>query len=1451
MRNKVITLMFSIIFMFVLMPVVNAETRQNTFTNDDCITDTGWQSSAKTKYRFDNSVGMYELQGDSYSSSKNQAVYYTVSNDGTILYAYVPNYNSAIGNSNTKETIYQAGIISNYSCENTLKVSKNVVGSTAPLITKKDETPLFKKVGAANTASVASIMIIALGIALLGGAIYFYLQRTGKLPKKKDPTDDQFKFEGFGMFILTLGMFLIPFAVSAVDINSPDFKSVDGSKYEANSITAAWDSKNSGSSYYIETFISAKNQYNRFANSVNEYTYRNLESGKTYNLKMRVCSSKGVCSGWSKIYSVTPKNSVVKTTDQAAAWDSNYKTTLKVGEKQQLEIPEQCKSGGCTYETSNSDIVTVDENGNVIGVKDGYAVITVRDAEGNIIKTIPIKIGDGNPEYYSDRLYPIGKDLKLDPPSGHEACSVLWESLTPEIVSVDKCGNANIVGSGPGVIVARDPNTGEILKTYDIGGYNPNTQTYIAPWCTNKEDCNCPEGMHFNDTKDACLFDDLPDPTDIGDSDNPNDPDDPDEPQCPSTLSFKDNQKNITIPVGEERQLEIVTGPKDQDDYGSFEYTSSNSDIVDVGSSDGVITGVEKGYADITVKVEDCSSPTDILHVTVTDDNTNAKSIELTGDEKAEIGKGSVMVTAQLDPSTATDALNWEFEAIDEEENGEVEIALSRTITTDGKASNYIKPTKRGKVRIIAKSEKNEEVQGTFEMEITQALPIECTWDDNDAAFELVYPWTGTEPLNCVLKDSFEEDAKTVTSGVSWSINKEPVKKADGSEYIPELATITSSSDGVGTVTLKSGGSGYVVAKHGNDEGSYYFAVNELMTGGVIKEKDTGKGSGEYGPVSKGAKFNLVFTPSPVTASGDISWVSDNEGLAIVSDDENYGFTNSGVDNSKTAVVEVKSAPEEKTLVTITALRSDDNKELASFKFYVVPSAVPAGTCDNDDEADYCMGTDDSFEIDSSDGWFEENEANDYKWTSSDISIVNVTDATGNDDTIKITSYGKEGLVTIKGYDESNNGADEPLTSDDEVDNDPEQDSNEADVTFTVRVNKLGDDEQNKDEFDISKLTWNSNYKVNSGSTKEYQISVGSQKTFKLTKAANGADYAAWWSSKYTGVASVSPTTKVASVTVTGKSRGCTIISAAGGNFKNSATNRVQFIVKVGTSTCSDTTAANIIGSTNGQYVRPVVVKGDSLQLTAYSFQTFKELSTSAWGVKDENIMSITSGGQITGKAVGSTSVTTDYGGKTVSMSASVVKKPTSITIKKLKNNQLHADGCAKLYRTVKPTNKTNVSWSSSSDISIKTTNKMAEGRSGKKYYVRVCGNNKAVKNASITGTSKVKQSYKFNVVNKSLTFTSCAKKLKKKGATVYCYVDIYPYSYKLYTKKKQFKKLVKTTTGAKVTAVKKIKSKPNRYRITVKATKNTTKSVKLTVKTKNKVKNKRLSGTYTFKPYK
>ena len=150
--------------------------------------------------------------------------------------------------------------------------------------------------------------------------------------------------------------------------------------------------------------------------------------------------------------------------------DSNI---IQKGETKKLNvkiIPEEAKDHTVIYQSSNPNIVTVDDNGNLRGITSGKATIIVKAQENNVQAQIGVDVYSKVTDILIDNnnIYmQIGDTFKInasiEPEDANEK-EILFESNEKDIVTVDEHGNLEAKAEGTAVITIKSKENEQIKK---------------------------------------------------------------------------------------------------------------------------------------------------------------------------------------------------------------------------------------------------------------------------------------------------------------------------------------------------------------------------------------------------------------------------------------------------------------------------------------------------------------------------------------------------------------------------------------------------------------------------------------------------------------------------------------------------------------------------------------------------------------------------------------------------------------------------------------------------------------------------------------------------------------------------------------------------------------------------------------------------------------------------
>lgn len=548
--------------------------------------------------------------------------------------------------------------------------------------------------------------------------------------------------------------------------------------------------------------------------------------------------------------------------------------TLKVNETGALTVnltPVTTTDKGIIFESSNKDVANVDENGNVVALSIGEAIITVTTKDGtNIsaecrVSVIPTPAESVSISYDGPTSILVGQSAQLTAvvlPEDATDKSVEWKSQNEGVLTVTATGLVSATGLGEAWISAKTTNGQTAFITFNV----------------------------------------VPTPV--------------------SVISL--NQSSVSLMAGDVFALTATVSPDDAT-YKGLEWSSSNNSVATV-SKDGVITGISVGDAKITVSAADGFGASAVCDVNVIP--TPAQSIKIDQDNPIEMEAGETyQLTATVLPDNATDkTVKWSSDApgsVTVDENGLLHAHavgnLSITATNSAGQTDVIRvnvnPTLAKSIQLnrttaAIKVSDNLQLAVSFTPESTTDKTV--TWKSSDISVATVSDnglVTAHALGNCIVtattKDGSEISAScniTVAETAAESVVIDP--KGPFTLNIGETVRLTSTvlpeTTTDKTVTWQSQTTAVSVDQNGlvtavapiennwvkatNSAGQTdYVYVTVLPT--KVSAITVDKSSLEL-KVGEAAKVTATVEPNDATDK-TIAWKSDNSGIATVDNSGN------------------------------------------------------------------------------------------------------------------------------------------------------------------------------------------------------------------------------------------------------------------------------------------------------------------------------------------------------------------------------------------------------------------------------------------------------------------------------------------------------------------------------------------------------------------------------------
>ncbi len=335
-----------------------------------------------------------------------------------------------------------------------------------------------------------------------------------------------------------------------------------------------------------------------------------------------------------KEVTVTVKNPVTEIT-------ATEDFTLNVGEEKNVEakVNEDATEKGITYETSDPGVVKIDNDGNVVAVGEGTAVITVTSKDNPDIKetvtvTVKIPVTDVTVDKTEITLGKGDTDKITGTVTPDKATNkeVTYTSDDESIVKVDENGNITAVKTGTTTIkvTSKDnPDVSEVVTVTVVPKFNVYYVYDNVNYETPENAPSLPEVKSYK-AGEAVSVEDIPaldGYTFVGWTSTKVDPVSGSFTMPESDVYFKgyfkkpvegveiNGNKEITLEKGTEHTITVTVTPDDAT-FKDLVFESENENIAAV-DENGKIVSVNDGTTTIKVYSKDDPSKFDVITVTV------------------------------------------------------------------------------------------------------------------------------------------------------------------------------------------------------------------------------------------------------------------------------------------------------------------------------------------------------------------------------------------------------------------------------------------------------------------------------------------------------------------------------------------------------------------------------------------------------------------------------------------------------------------------------------------------------------------------------------------------------------------------------------------------------------------------------------------------------------------
>lgn len=360
--------------------------------------------------------------------------------------------------------------------------------------------------------------------------------------------------------------------------------------------------------------------------------------------------------------------------------------TLRAGEYYYLKAtlsPKGSTENDLEWESSDTKIATVDENGKITAKNAGTAVIMVRTEAGGVAycKLTVTQPVSGITLNYTEKTIVIGTKFDLTvsvSPSTATKLDVTWKSSNKNVATVTAKGEVAGIKGGVAIITCtttdggyiatcvvtvREPVTSIKLNhsSYSIGvkktvkltakvTTDSATNTKLKWSSSNSKVATVNSSGKVTGIKvgTATITVKALDGSDV-------------EASCTIKVvhpvsSIKINHTTLTLYVGSSRKLKVTIKPKNST-YKSAKWSSSKKSVAIV-SSDGTVIAVKAGNATITAAAKDNSGKKTICYVTVLD-RVASTGVTLQDKTVTMVPGESKTVNAVVTPTNSTDSLKW------------------------------------------------------------------------------------------------------------------------------------------------------------------------------------------------------------------------------------------------------------------------------------------------------------------------------------------------------------------------------------------------------------------------------------------------------------------------------------------------------------------------------------------------------------------------------------------------------------------------------------------------------------------------------------------------------------------------------------------------------------------------------------------------------------------------
>lgn len=502
-----------------------------------------------------------------------------------------------------------------------------------------------------------------------------------------------------------------------------------------------------------------------------------------------------------------------------------YSTNLKVGQSYQFEAkvtPTNATDDSYTWSSSNTAVLTVDQDGLVAAVAEGVADVIVKAVDGGktdkctvkvepvttAVESVKIVTAPTNNILYMGRTFKFGATVS---PADAEDKTVTWSSSNPEVLAIDEEGNARTVSVGRAVITV----------TSKDGGKTDSREIRVLNQSVYVKDVEITSRPSNNRMFEGDVF----------------------------TFTAKVN-------------------PDDASDK-SVTWSSSDTQVLTI-DQDGKATALQAGSATVTVKTKDGGKEAKTL-VTVVAQGEGVRPTKVTLNSEGGLKYVRHGKTLQLQPTyspAGSYPLNVQWFSNDEKLAVVDNNGLVKAVGFDYNKSYadyaYGEEYPEVKITLVA-----DGLQAVYKIRIRPAVPEKIVVDNPPPT-----SMTVGETWDFGKVTIFPEEAE---DRYTWyAVNGDHMQSGDGNE---DKSSNVFEARSVGSLALQISATGTFASVDADYATSHNYTVNVLP----IYESSIALTKTSH-TIEIGQSFSLTATlkPSDVTYK-DVTWTSSNSSVATVS----------------------------------------------------------------------------------------------------------------------------------------------------------------------------------------------------------------------------------------------------------------------------------------------------------------------------------------------------------------------------------------------------------------------------------------------------------------------------------------------------------------------------------------------------------------------------------------